>query len=78
MEETPITRVNSGKTATVLMGSWSSKCSACDGNCDPDESHHIHGGPGGRHAEGSSLGDANGCGAKFGRVIDEYADEYGE
>lgn len=52
-------------TAILYMSDWSSRCSHCGGNADPDEDRHIHGGPGSMHRLGSDLGSTNGCGAVF-------------
>lgn len=49
---------------------WWTKCSACGGNADPNESSHIHGGPDAGGSFGpdnprSYLDETNGCGAAF-------------
>jgi hypothetical protein len=59
----------------VIIGGWSSKCSACGGNADYYEDSHISGGPKSMWDKGSSLDEKNGCGA----VWDEPAvNAYGE
>lgn len=51
--------------ARLIVDRYFSKCSACNGNADPSESQHIHGGPGSGYRKGSALSDTNGCGAIF-------------
>lgn len=58
--------------AYVIVDTWSSRCSACNGNADQNERFHIHGGPGGMWEPGSDLGTERGCGARFDRVVDPY------
>ena len=31
-------------TATLVVADWSSSCSACSGNADPVQAHHVSGG----------------------------------
>lgn len=52
-------------TAILYLEHWSSQCSHCGGNADPDEDRHIHGGPRDMYSPGSDLGSTNGCGARF-------------
>jgi hypothetical protein len=52
-------------SAVLIVDRYFSKCSACNGNADPSELRHIHGGPGSGYRPGSGLGDTNGCGATF-------------
>ena len=57
-------------TATLIVADWSSRCSACGGNADPNDITHVHGG---LHAnammhEDSSLDKTNGCGATFSTI----------
>ena len=58
--------------AKVLVGSFSSQCSECGGNADPNEEAHIHGGPKSMWQEGSALSDENGCGAEFTERVNLY------
>jgi len=51
--------------AKLIIGDWSSTCSACGGNADPNESSHISGGPQEMFMCGSALYNDNGCGATF-------------
>lgn len=51
--------------ATLIIERWDSKCSACGGNADPNETHHIHGGRKSMWDPDSSLAQTNGCGAEF-------------
>lgn len=53
------------------MHGWWSECPHCGGNCDPNETRHVHGGPdrGGSHGpanERSYLSESNGCGMSMG------------
>lgn len=61
-------------TATLIISHWSSSCSRCHGNADPDEDRHIHGGPGSMYARGSDLGSTNGCGARYTAKEKDYLD----
>lgn len=60
--------------ATLIIGTFSSRCSACGGNADPDEQRHIHGGPNSCWKRGSWLSDSNGCRAEFTKTTDPYGD----
>jgi hypothetical protein len=60
------------KTATLRVGRWSSTCSACGGNADPNETHHVKGGPKSMWDADSSLGQANGCRARFTEKRSDY------
>lgn len=51
--------------ATLLVGSWFSRCSACRGNAATDEPAHVHGGPG-----DTALDQMLGCRAVFVDVDD--------
>jgi len=53
--------------AVCVVAAWTSSCSACGGNADPDEAAHIHGGPGATH-----LGAMKGCGAPWLRRVGAY------
>jgi hypothetical protein len=46
--------------ATLIVADWSSKCSACGGNADPEESTH--------HRGGIPLVAGEGCGARFAAI----------
>ena len=52
------------QTATLVVGSWSSKCSHCGGNADPVEQLHDM-----VNMEGE------GCGARFVAITSEYSGE---
>jgi hypothetical protein len=63
--------------AKVLVGRSSSHCSECRGNADPDDTHHIRGGPSpSGFSEGSALSDNNGCGAEFTERVNLYAGDW--
>jgi hypothetical protein len=49
--------------AYVIVEDFFSRCSACGGNADPDEDHHVHGGPSHGYQRGSETAASNGCGA---------------
>ena len=51
--------------ALALVCSLFVGLTACGGNASPNETHHVHGGPGHMYQKGSALSDTNGCGAKF-------------
>ena len=49
------------KTATLYVGGWSSRCGACNGNADPNETHHIN-----EYMQGE------GCGAEYTNVVEDF------
>ena len=51
--------------ATLHVGLRSATCSACGGNASADEERHLSGGPRPDGVAGSTLDNANGCGALF-------------
>lgn len=51
--------------AQLIVGGWSTECSACGGNASPCDDFHDRGGPKSMWHEGSSLANRNGCGARF-------------
>lgn len=51
--------------ATLQIGLRMATCSACGGNASEKDERHISGGPKPDGSAGSSLSDANGCGALF-------------
>lgn len=58
--------------ATLRVGTWSSRCSACGGNASMHETHHVSGGRGSMWDKDSSLDQKNGCGARFTEREDMY------
>jgi len=63
--------------AYVIIGGFSSTCSACGGNAAPTESAHISGGPDEMWVRGSSLDDKNGCGVEWVEpAVHAYAQRY--